>query len=80
MTPITYGRIDSVLCGLGFTLRVIDEAREAEHAPTGALVALAYLPDATEVLPRHLVAVQSILDAYGISDPLELDSRLQRAS
>jgi hypothetical protein len=80
MTPITYGRIDAVLRSLGFTLRIEDEARIYEHEPTGALIAIAYFPDTTEVLPRHLVAVRSILEAYGITDPLELDSRLQRAS
>ena len=80
MTSITYGHLDTVLRTLGFSLRVVDEGRIYEHDPTGALIAIAYLPDTTEVLPRHLVAARSILDAYGISDPLDLDSRLQRAS
>jgi hypothetical protein len=71
MTRLTYGRLDEVLRSLGFSARVIADPRAKlyEHRETGALVALPIIPDGENVLPRHLVAVRAVLDAYGIQEP-----------
>jgi hypothetical protein len=81
MSEVTYGRLDEVLRSLDFSVRVtVDpKAKVYEHKKTGALVALPICPDSEKVLPRHLVAVRAILDAYGITDPTDLVLQLQRA-
>lgn len=81
MPEVTYGRLDQVLRSLGFSVRTLagPKAKVYEHKESGALIALPILPDGATVLPRHLVAVHAILDAYGITDPTDLALQLERA-
>jgi hypothetical protein len=81
VAEVTYGRLDEVLRSLGFAVQSAeDNAQVYRHEGTGALIVLPTLVAGERVLPRHLVAVRMTLDAYGIADPLDLDSRLQKAS
>jgi hypothetical protein len=81
MTDVTYSRLEEVLCSLGFSLRVVEEKNKVyRHEETGALVVLPELPPKDPVLPRHLVAVRSILQAYGIADPTDFAMQLQKVS
>ena len=81
MTDVTYSRLEGVLRSLGFSLRMIEEKNKVyRHEGTGALVVLPELPLDDPVLPRHLVAVQSILQAYGIADPMDFATQLHKAS
>jgi hypothetical protein len=54
-------------------------SRWYEHEQTGAVLALPSLPETEPVLPRHLLAARSILDASGIANPLDFDRQLQKA-
>lgn len=81
MPDITYSRLDKVLRSLGFSVGEPEQGtRVYRHTETGALIVLPILPDQDEVLPRHLVGARMILDGFGIADPLEFDSKLQKAS
>jgi hypothetical protein len=82
MSEVTYGRLDEVLRSLGFSVHVIEEkkARLYKEEETGALVALPLLPLDKEVLPHHLLAVRSILQAYGIAEAADFATKLQKAS
>jgi hypothetical protein len=81
MSEVTYGRLDKVLHSLGFSARTTkDQARVYQHTETGALIVLPVFPPEDKVLPRHLLAVRSILDAYGIADLLDFAAKLQTAS
>jgi hypothetical protein len=81
MSEVTYERLDQVLRGLGFSIRPAEQpvpSRWYEHERSGALIALPALPETDPVLPRHLLAARSILDAYGIANPRDFDLRLQK--
>ena len=81
MSELTYGRLDNELRSLGFSAYVVDEkARVYTEEKTGALIALPLFPDDREVLPRHVLAVRSTLQAYGLSDLPAFDTEHQRAS
>jgi hypothetical protein len=81
MIERTYGRMEEVLQALGFTLRGVEEKNKVfAHEATGALVVYPEFPPEKSVLPRHLLAVKSILQAYGIADPVGFTMELQRAS
>jgi hypothetical protein len=81
MPEVTYRRLDEVLRSLGFSVQEPEEGtRLYRHARSGALIVLPALPEHDEVLPRHLVGVRMTLDAFGIADPPEFASRLQKAS
>jgi hypothetical protein len=81
MPEVTYRGLDEVLRSLGFSVREPEQGtRVYRHAETGALIVLPILPDADPVLPRHLVGARMTLDGFGIADPLEFASRLQKAS
>ena len=81
MTEMTYGRMEEILHALGFTLRSVEEKNKVfVHETTGALVVFPDFPAENPVLPRHLLAVKSILNAYGISDPVRFTTELQKAS
>ena len=70
-----------MLRSLGFSVRLLEgKARVYKEEATGALVALPLLPPDKEVLPRHLLAVRSILQAYGIADATDFATKLQKAS
>jgi hypothetical protein len=78
---VTYGRLDKVLRSLGFAVHLVeDTARLYKNEATGALVALPRVPEQEEVFPHHLLAVRSILQAYGLADPTDFDKKLQKAS
>ena len=79
MTTVTYRQLDSVLRALGFTAQDLDpEAREYKH-PGGALLIFPILPANDSVREHHLVATRMTLEAFGIADPPEFVSRLQKA-
>jgi len=81
MPEVTYSRLDAVLRSLGFSVGEPErDTRVYRHETTGALIVLPILPDQEVVLPRHLVGVRMTLDGFGIADPLEFASRLQKAS
>jgi hypothetical protein len=83
MKEATYARLDQVLSSLGFSVRVVtleNELRVYEHAQTGARLSLAFRPDNDTVLPHHLAAVQGILKAFVIADPLDFAAQLQKTS
>ena len=83
MNGVTYRALDQVLKSLGFTCRVLRQepaARWYEHPQSGAIVSLPLLPEDQQVFPNHLAAVRGTLEIYGITDPLDLAARLQKAS
>ena len=81
MPEVTYGQLDRVLRGLGFSVRVReDQARVYRHEPTGAVVALPLFADNEAVIAGHLVGVRMTLDAFGIADPTQFAKDLQKAS
>ncbi len=81
MSDVTYGRLDRVLRSLGFAYHLAeDKVRVYKNEETGALVALPPFPEDQEVFPHHLLAVRSILHAYGLADPTDFDKKLQKAS
>jgi len=77
---VTCGRLDGVLRGLGFSSRADKKACVYRHEETGALIVLPTFAAEEKVLPHHLATVRMTLEGYGIADPLDLASRLQRAS
>ena len=81
MTEMTYSRLEEMLEALGFTFHGIEEKNKVfSHEGTGALIVFPAFPPDDVVLPRHLLAVRAILDAYGIADPLDLSAKPQKAS
>ncbi len=81
MSEVTYGRLEEVLLSLGFSPCVVKERNKIfRHEETGALVIYPEFPPDDPVLPRHLLAVRSILQAYGIADPTDFATKLQKAS
>jgi hypothetical protein len=80
MPEVTYGRLDEVLRSLGFSVSEPEMGtRVYQHAGTAARVILPVLPDRDLVFPHHLVGTRMILEAFGIADPPEFTSRLQKA-
>jgi hypothetical protein len=78
MAAVTYRQLDSVLRALGFAVQEPDpEARVYEH-PGGALLIFPTLPANDPVREHHLVATRMTLEAFGIADPPEFTSRLQK--
>lgn len=80
--PVTYARLDKVLRQMGFSSHVVlgdVKTRVYKHQGTGALIAIAYLPESDAVLPLHLNAVRATLNEYAIANPLELAAQLQPA-
>ena len=82
MAKETYGRLDEVLRGLGFSAHLAEEekARVYQDKETGALIALPLLPDTMEVLPRHLLMVRTVLHNYGIAEPTDFTTQFQKTS
>ena len=54
-------------------------ARVYTHTGTGALLIYPILPDGEPVREHHLVGTRMTLEAFGIADPPEFASRLQKA-
>jgi hypothetical protein len=81
MTKVTYSQLEEVLRSLGFSLRAVKENNKVyHHEATGALVVFPEFPPNDPVLPRHLLAARSILQAYGIADPADFVTQLQKAN
>lgn len=81
MADVTYGRLDEVLRSLGFSLHgVVEKNKVYRHEETGALVVFPEFPATKSVLPHHLGMVRGVLQNYGIADPMEFASKLQKAS
>lgn len=79
MAAVTYHQLDSVLRTLGFAVQEPDpEARVYKH-PGGALLIFPILPDGEPVREHHLVGTRMTLEAFGIADPPEFASQLQKA-
>ena len=80
-TTVTYGRLDSVLQSLGFSVRVEKGQRRLYmHEETGAIMSL---PDGrpSEAANRtYVAAVRKVLADYDIADEVEFASQLQEAS
>lgn len=81
MSAMTYGRLDEVLRTLNFSVETdAKRGRFYTHAETGALIALPVFPDEMELLPRHVLAARSILEAYEIAQPFEFEMKLHEAN
>ena len=81
MSHLTYGRLDEALRGLGFAVRIVEPNNwEYRHAASGALIFLPVVPARKRVLRRHLVAVRTVLDGFGIAAPADLTATILSAS
>jgi hypothetical protein len=81
MSSTTYGQLAEILRSLHFSFRGVREKNRVYlHEETGALIVLPDFPPDDEVLPRHLLAVRTVLDAFGIASPHEFLEKLPRAS
>ena len=81
MSNTTYGQLADILRSLNFILRgVVEKNRVYLHKETGASIVIPDFPADDEVLPRHLLAVQAVLNAFGIAPPPEFLAKLPRAS
>ncbi len=82
-TDVTYGQLDRVLRGLGFSCRLVTHdpppARVYEHQESSAALILPAFPESDKVLEYHLVAARVMLDNYGIVDPTAFDAKLHKA-
>jgi hypothetical protein len=82
MRRATYEHLDQILKAQGFTFELWPgdpPARAYRHPGFGALVLLPVLPWKEPVLSRHVGAVQTVLDVYGLADPVEFALRLRQA-
>ena len=81
MPDVTYGQLDTMLRGLGFAVRVVEPNNwEYRHAETGAVIFLPVLPSDQPVLPRHRVAVRSVLEGFGIAEAADLAAKIAEVS
>jgi hypothetical protein len=81
-SKVTYGELDKVLKGLGFTCRPSDNnppGRIYEHK-RGAIVGLPTYPDKEKVYEYHMFTVRSELETFGIADADAFDAKFQKAS
>ncbi|MBY0230701.1 MAG: hypothetical protein K2W96_15550 [Gemmataceae bacterium] len=80
MTNVTFGKLDRMLRGLGFTASDTPTGtRVYQHAPSGAEV---YLPrqDAGQLVkPHHVLTAQVALDDFGVLAERDFEARLQTA-
>ena len=81
-TQVTYGQLHRALSLLGVVRRPDQgepPANVYEHPERGPIVTLAAYPDSDRVLDYHLAALRTLLDNFGIADPLTFDAELQKA-
>jgi hypothetical protein len=81
-TDVTYGQLDKALRSLGFSCRLVDvdpPARVYDHKETGASFMLPPFPETDLVLDYHLVGARTLLDLFGVADPIAFDAKLQKA-
>jgi hypothetical protein len=79
---VSYGRLDKVLRGLGFSSRLVTEdpqTRLYEHKESGAWIMLPLLPEEETVLDYHLANVRTTLDGFGIANARTFKNKLQKA-
>jgi hypothetical protein len=69
MTQLTYGQLKQVLCSLGFSVHALKGGALGYQHESGARLIFPNLPDQDKVMPRHLVAVRVVLEAFGIDEP-----------
>lgn len=80
MTDVTYGRLDEFLRSLGFVKGTSEEgSRVYRHPNSSALIILPNREDCDVVPTHHMVGTRMVLEAFGIMDPPEFTSRLQKA-
>ena len=73
MARLTYARLDKLMRNAGFeSLAVENRGRRYQHPESGAGLTLPEMPGNDTVLPRHLLAIRAILDAFGHAEPIEL--------
>lgn len=81
LPELTYDQLGRVLLALGFKEYTSETGgRVYKHKETGALLAFPVLADQPTVLPRHFIATQMVLDAYGILGPREFDARVRQSA
>jgi hypothetical protein len=81
-TSATYGQLDRVLRGLGFSCRPAHQpppGKVYEHKASGAVIVLPLYPDDDRVRERHWITVRTTLDGFGIADFDVFDGKFQRA-
>lgn len=81
-SEVTYGQLDKVLRGLGFSCRPSEKdppGRIYQHQQTGALVMLPTYPDDEKVFEYHMITVRVELDNFGIADPTTFAAKVQKA-
>ncbi len=80
MTEVTFGKLDQLLRGLGFTaFDTLTGTRVYQHRPSGAEV---YIPRQTPeqlVRPHHVLSARVTLDDFGVLADREFEGRLQTA-
>jgi hypothetical protein len=81
-TDVSYGQLDRVLRGLGFTCRPGTSdppGRVYEHKITGALIMLPAYSESDKIYEHHLAAARSELDHFSIADPTTFAAKLLKA-
>lgn len=80
MPEVNYRQLDAVLRSLGFSVNEAEPGtRVYKHAQSGALLVFPILPDHVAVREHHLVGTRMTLDAFGLADPPDFTSRLEKA-
>lgn len=78
---LTYGRLDEALRTLGFSVRIVEPNNyEYRHPASGAVIFLPVFPAEDPVLPRHRAAVRTVLQGFGIPEPLDLVASIAEAT
>jgi hypothetical protein len=81
MPEVTYHQLDVVLRSLGFSVTEPEQGtRVYKHPQTGALLIFPILPERNAVRDHHLAGTRMTLEAFGIADPPDFASRLQKVS
>lgn len=77
----TYGQLDRVLRGFGFTRREFERRGPGvryEHKETGAAISLPLFPDQDRVYEHHYIAVRGMLDNFGVADRSVFEAKLKK--
>ena len=76
---ITYAQLRDFLGALGFKAYSTEAGPVYKHKASGALLAFPPEPDGRYVMPHHLVGTRMTLDAFGIMDAKEFETRVKQA-
>jgi hypothetical protein len=79
MPEATYGQLDELLRSLEFSVHEPEPGTRVYRHSSDALVILPIRVDQDLVPVHHMVGTRMILDAFGIMEPPEFTSRLQKA-